>query len=568
MVKNKLFITIIFCLLFFMSFQNATGINLEKNKIKNEYFNKLDSTELPSSFSWTNINGVDYTTPVRNQRPYASCETFAYVAALEVMVQWEVGYPFGCDLSEAHLYFWSGGNKNWGSYPANDTDFLVNYGVPDEACWPYPNPTDPQIVFPKNTTAPNWRDRCVKIKNWSYLPPNNITAIKNAIVNNGPVPVHFHSYKDFAFYKKGVYTHKWGESRGLHLVCIMGYQDDPSIPSGGYWIVKNSWGTEYQNEGWFNIAYGECSIEEMPVLFEGVYGQFPILYVDDDNTAGPWNGTEEFPFQRINDGINAAYEGWTVSVKNGVYNENLIINKTINLDGESKENTIINGNSNGNVIKVVEPNVRISKFTIQNSGNKRLEAGIEIRSLDSNTTIENCILKENNVGIYLNCMDIETYTDSKSIIFNNIIIDNDIGIFATWTNNNQIINNTISDNKIHGIEMEASRNNIIQNNLISDHPEKGIYLHGASDLNQVISNTIKGNTHGIVIKESKQCKINKNNFVDNTFQASFLKTFYNNWRQNYWSDWNKRLPKTIKGTIRLGNLPWFNFDFLPSMEEF
>ncbi|MEA2055266.1 MAG: C1 family peptidase, partial [Candidatus Thermoplasmatota archaeon] len=134
------------------------------------------SDDLPSYFSWRDIDGVDFTTPIRNQIRLHSCESFALVAALETMVQCEVGYPFGCDLSEAHLFFFSGGNMEWGSYPENDTDFLVEYGVPDEACWPYP---EDHFPYPLNTTCPDWQNRTVKITNWSYLPEDPI-AIKNA----------------------------------------------------------------------------------------------------------------------------------------------------------------------------------------------------------------------------------------------------------------------------------------------------------------------------------------------------------------------------------------------------
>jgi C1A family cysteine protease len=202
---------------------------------------------LPSSFSWRDINGVDFTTPIRNQAPYPSCESFALVAAIETMVQYKVGYPFGCDLSEAHLFFYSGGNIGWGSYPENDTAFLKEYGVPDEACWPYP--TD-KYQYPLNTTSPDWRNRTVKITDWSYL-PEDITAIKTALVTNGPVPSYFLVYQDFLYHEKGIYEHKWGKSRGAHYMAIVGYNDDP-----GYWIVKNSWGTNYQDNGWVNIKYG------------------------------------------------------------------------------------------------------------------------------------------------------------------------------------------------------------------------------------------------------------------------------------------------------------------------
>jgi hypothetical protein len=413
-----------------------TGFATEFKNSSEKTIQETDSG-LPSSFSWCNRSGVDFTTAVRNQINYPSCETFAFVAAVEVMVQWEVGYPFGCDLSEAHLFFWSGGNVEWGSYPENDTNYLVEYGVPDEACWPYPH-VDKAMMFPKNTTCPNWQERTVKIKNWSYLPAGDINAIKEAIVNNAPVPAHLNVYKDFKYYQRGVYTHKWGESIALHCVCIMGYQDDPRIPSGGYWIVKNSWGTNWGDEGWFKIAYGEASIEEMALLFEGVYGHFQILYVDDDNTQGPWDGSEAHPYQTITEAIDKAYDGWTISVKSGTYHENLVINKTINLDGEKPATTIIDGNNNGLVVYVKKPDVRISGFTIQNSGSKRLDSGIRTLSLNSNLLVKNCIIKDCDVGIYLNCADFETFPETKNTIVNNTIKDNNVGIFTTWVQKNII----------------------------------------------------------------------------------------------------------------------------------
>ncbi len=553
-----------------MCLQNISiAFNTTYEKLKeNEKIFSI-SSELPSYFSWTDIDGVDFTTPIRAQQPYSSCEAFAYVAALEVMAHKEIGYPFGCDLSEAHLYFCNGGNTGWGSYPENGTNFLVEYGVPDEACWPYPNYLDEAEMFPKNTTCANWQERVVKIKNWSYLPPGDINAIKEALVNNGPVPTHLHSYQDFGYYKSGVYQHKWGDTSGLHCVCIMGYQDDESIASGGYWIVKNSWGTHLRSgrpwgeDGWVRIAYGEASIEEMAILFEGVYGQFPILYVDDDNVAGPWNGSEEYPYKTISEAINKAYDGWTVFVKNGTYTENLVINKTINLDGENPETTIIDGNNNGIVIYVQKPNVRISGFTIQNSGSKRLDSGIRTLTLQSDLLVKNCIIKDCDVGVYLNCVDFDIYTQTKNTIINNTIKNNNIGIFTTWVQNNIITDNKIYNNKLHGIEMEASKYSIIKDNEIYNNKEIGIYLHGHCDETEIFSNLIKNNSNGVIIKETNNCIIQKNNFVDNTEQASFIRSRANKWNSNFWSDAKGILPYLIKGTINFKNLPWINFDWRP-----
>ena len=346
---------------------SSTGKIID-SEISTQLIEQKPISSLPSSFSWRDINGTDFTTPIRNQAPFASCETFAIVAAVETMVQYKVGYPFGCDLSEAHLYFYSGGNLNWGSYPENDTNFLRDYGVPDETCWPYPKE---KKLYPLNTTSPDWQNRTVRIKEWSYL-PEDPEAIKNALVTNGPVPTYFVVYDDFLKYKRGIYQHRWGKLRGIHYVCIVGYNDDP-----GYWIVKNSWGKNYQDEGWFNIKYGECSIEKKSFLLTEVYGQFPIIYVDDDNINGPWNGSEEFPYQPIQDGINNAYEGWTVFVNKGTYYENVIVNKTINLDGENRETTVIDGGGIEHVVVISSPKCRISGINIRNSGNGSFDAGIK-----------------------------------------------------------------------------------------------------------------------------------------------------------------------------------------------
>ena len=448
-MKKEIIVAVI-CLLFITNFQVALGASLNENQKSNSDLKTIDfmgwdTDDLPPSFNWADVNGTDFTTSVRSQSPFASCESFAYVAAVETMVQIKVGYPFGCDLSEAHLFFHSNGNLEWGSYPENDSNYLVEYGVPDEACWPYPKE---RKLWPKNTTCPNWMNRTVKITNWSYMPSGDINAIKAALVNNGPVPTYLNVYDDFKYYEGGVYRHISGDPIAIHLVCIMGYQDDPKIPSDGYWIVKNSWGKKWGENGWFRIAYGEGSIEQMPVLFQGVYGQFPILYVDDNNVAGPWDGSEAYPYNTISEAIENAYNGWTVYVKNGTYNENLVINKTINIDGESAQTTVINGDGSDVVVYVCAPNIRISGFTIQNSGTNLLNSGIRTLSLYSNATIKNCILQNNDVGIYLNY----AFEKSYNTVENNIIRNNRIGIYATWSYNNEILNNEIYQNTETGVK--------------------------------------------------------------------------------------------------------------------
>jgi parallel beta-helix repeat protein len=553
MKKNTIILILSIFLFFanaFLPFVQGLDVKILSHAAKEKYPTE-ENLVLPSSFSWRDINGVDFTTPIRNQTPYPSCESFALVAAVETMVQYKVGFPFNCDLSEAHLFFFSGGNIIWGSYPENDTAFLKNYGVPDEACWPYPKD---KYQYPLNTTSPNWQSRTVKISNWSYIPPDPV-AIKTAILTNGPVPSYFLVYDDFVYFKKGIYQHRWGNTRGAHYMAIVGWNDDP-----GYWIVKNSWGVNFQEDGWVRIKYGECSIGTINFLLTGVYGKFPILYVDDDNTAGPWNGTKEYPYQTIQDAIHAAYDGYTVYVLSGTYHEHVLIDKQINLMGEDRNTTIIDGDGFNDTVTISMPNVKISGFTVRNSGPEVLNAGIKTLSLNSNATIENNIVKDNTIGIFLNY----GYDLSGNIVHNNTIIHNVKGIYAHWASNGEITGNTISQNAENGIEMERSKKSFIAGNTITENDGYGIYLRGESDQNTITGvNTIQDNAVGLKISESKLNTVSKNNFIGNLQHAYFSNAFLTTWKRNYWDDRVLLFPEVIQGSIGEKEFSWVNIDWNP-----
>jgi len=88
------------------------------------------------------------------------------------------------------------------------------------------------------------------------------------------------------------------------------------------------------------------------------------IYVDDDNSLGPWNGTFEYPYQNITSGLANATNGDTVYVLNGTYAENVVIDKSIILRGDSRP--IIDG-SNGIGIEVTADNVTVEGFEITGS---------------------------------------------------------------------------------------------------------------------------------------------------------------------------------------------------------
>ena len=69
-------------------------------------------------------------------------------------------------------------------------------------------------------------------------------------------------------------------------------------------------------------------------------------------------------FPTINQAIQNAIDGDTVLVRQGMYNETIVIDKAITLKGEDADNTIINGNKAGTVIHITHDNVTVTGLTI------------------------------------------------------------------------------------------------------------------------------------------------------------------------------------------------------------
>ena len=229
------------------------------------YSSSREGENLPSSFSWRDIDGVDYTTAIKDQSPAPTCEAYALCASLETIMQYQLGERFDPDLSETHLYFYAGGSVAAGYVNIIDAaNYLKEYGVPDEGCNPDPHrPFD----YPFES-LPGWENRTVKISEWGWV-NHDEESIKRALIDHGPLIICIFFWSDFYLYKGGVYHHRWGPRTGGHVVTIVGYDDQDAC-----WIVKNSWGSDWGENGWFKMSYDAD-------MFAGWYGEGTgIMYID------------------------------------------------------------------------------------------------------------------------------------------------------------------------------------------------------------------------------------------------------------------------------------------------
>jgi len=186
---------------------------------------------LPKKWDWRNVNGKNWMTPVKDQLVSGSCWAFATVGTVEAQYKIEKKRPEeNPDLSEQDLISCSsGGSIKSGGNPYRTIPYLTNTGVVDEGCFPYVARDVPC------SKCSDWISRVVKVKD--IILPMDLETLKRNLVCNGPLTVSF-----------DVIT-PTGE-RGGHSVVLVGYDDVKKI-----WIIKNSWGIGYGDNGYGYIPY-------------------------------------------------------------------------------------------------------------------------------------------------------------------------------------------------------------------------------------------------------------------------------------------------------------------------
>ncbi|XP_026710656.1 dipeptidyl peptidase 1 [Athene cunicularia] len=233
-----------------------------------ELLKKVSS--LPESWDWRNVSGVNYVSPVRNQGSCGSCYAFSSMGMLEARIRILTNntqkpifspqqvvscsqYSQGCDGGFPYLIA--------GKY-------VQDFGVVEEDCFPY-TAQDSPCTF-KRSCYHYYTSEYHYVG--GFYGGCNEALMKLELVQHGPMAVAFEVYNDFMLYKEGIYHHT-----GLqddfnpfeltnHAVLLVGYGTDPDSGEK-FWIVKNSWGTSWGEDGYFRIRRGtdECAIESIAV---------------------------------------------------------------------------------------------------------------------------------------------------------------------------------------------------------------------------------------------------------------------------------------------------------------
>ncbi|MCX6666593.1 MAG: right-handed parallel beta-helix repeat-containing protein [Euryarchaeota archaeon] len=272
-----------------------------------------------------------------------------------------------------------------------------------------------------------------------------------------------------------------GYATGWYMFTV--YEDGTTVGEGGIPELTNlDKGTYYFANlpppfGWgvavvFNIEsnkpisiYSFFGPPQLGVSFAPVLSDSDSeydIFVDVDNVDEPWLGTQTYPYKSIQQGVDSAVDGDVIFVAKGTYSEDVTIDKSITIQGEEKETTIIDGGGNGAVITIRSINgVKVSGFTVRNGDNGIYVWGCQNIKISDNIITENSVL-----AIFLS-------VTSNSNISQNTINDNLNGILLKFmSSGNRIYENTIQGNDEFGINIEYSPgesdayNYIYHNNFI------------------------------------------------------------------------------------------------------
>jgi hypothetical protein len=210
-----------------------------------------------------NISHAAVMPPIRNQGGRGTCVAFAMTALHEFHRAAAGGTD---DLSEQFLYHLTklvdGAPNVCGTWNVKAAQILQSIGECREVIWGYNG------VQPCNNNGVEPADARQDAANFRLdtliLPRNDVTAMKAALAGGAlvafSVPVYGSIYQAYTQQTGLINLPLPGErSIGGHAMCMIGYQDNPAAPGGGFFVIRNSWDIAWGQQCPYGAGNGTIS---------------------------------------------------------------------------------------------------------------------------------------------------------------------------------------------------------------------------------------------------------------------------------------------------------------------
>ncbi len=215
----------------------------------------LDATDLPASVNWVEAGAV---TPVKDQGQCGSCWAFSSTGALEGAHQIASGELLS--FSEQQLvdcvqlcFGCNGGNQ------ALAFRYLESHDIELESAYPYTAKDGDCAYNEASATA-------VDVSDYTMVTSDSVEQMKAALAQQ-PLSVSIEADKlVFQTYTSGVLSSTKCGTQLDHAVLAVGYGTEDGQD---YWLVKNSWGTSWGEDGYIKLAIvdgdGICGVQMGPL---------------------------------------------------------------------------------------------------------------------------------------------------------------------------------------------------------------------------------------------------------------------------------------------------------------
>lgn len=229
----------------------------------------------PAEFDWRTQKTLS---PIMDQGQCGSCWDFSASATFRDDMIVQGGSLFKNSTQEVLDCNTQGYSCNGGFFDIDQ--FFVSPGVATESAYgPYQARQNSCKQVSKSSRAPGWAYVAL---NDSSKPSD--AEIKAAIYKWGPVSVGVAADNAFSGYSGGVFTNCTSNQLN-HAVQLVGWSD-----SGGYWIMRNSWGSSWGEQGYMRLKFGCNGIGEAANYFK-----FDSNPVPPSPTPGPTPGPTPNP---------------------------------------------------------------------------------------------------------------------------------------------------------------------------------------------------------------------------------------------------------------------------------
>ncbi|KAL9655121.1 hypothetical protein ABK040_008900 [Willaertia magna] len=231
----------------------------------------FNNNTVPTNWDWRNVNGVNYCSTTRNQhlpQYCGSCWAFAATSSIADRInilrkgQWPSAF-----LSVQHVLACSNAGKCSGGDHYALYVYMNKFGVPDETCNNY-------RAIDQTCTAMNacytcstfGASNCYAITNYKrykvgeYGILKGVDQIKAEIYNRGPVSCGIQVTQEFENYQGGIFNQQMSNANINHIISVVGFGLD-SQSGKNYWILRNSWGMQWGEQGFARVTFGSLGIE-------------------------------------------------------------------------------------------------------------------------------------------------------------------------------------------------------------------------------------------------------------------------------------------------------------------